>query len=1035
MFAFRLRYRGKDAPSCPQFFALIVLLLAVALLCLSRKAFAEKHTPKTDVRLWHQWAGKKREIFESIIDDFNCHHENLRLHAEALGPAGGTVAERMLMQLAVSEASGMPDLALVERQAIPLLADAGAIVPLDEFPESFRSRCLVDLSDTAVSYGIFGGRLYGIPTHLNPFVLIYNPSLLREVGLVEPPSDWGSLSDLANGIRTADRPGGKRFVLSVRSMAILFNLLCLQKGVDVYELNSNPEEVGAATRDVLGYIRELRRNNSMLSPHFKYWDPSFADVANGKAFFQIDDAAMVASLLKENTTQLAVGMVPGDAFAVRTGLSDSPVFVVSKTASDPSAIAEFLSFFYSFEGYAQFARDILFVPPYRVSRRMVETAHPRGPIYAQLAQASETAGTFPLRRDSGTMSSEVARVIERFDAGLISQEQAVAGIRDAVSDKQVKPSAASYPPPLIRATWAESTRRLYATNACGPYEPPIEITCTRNEHETFQLALSSDRKINALTMEVARFTSSDGGCYEFDALTYLEEDTLISTPLVAEMAGLYPNVLRKRAVFDIVPEALMRIWVDLFVPKGAVPGRYDSFLSIESEETGSIEIPIHLEVLPLTIPAAPSKPAVAGLSYDLVAKHYGVQEGTDEYRRLADSFYWFLVERRLSPYEPPISLDNPRIASYLANERVSACRIPFPPDDPRFENAISLARRGGWLDKLFVYFIDEPTYHQYEAIILTGKTIHSSSPHPKFLVTCFPDELLVGAVDIWCVHLQFLPEGLPHSFVDRQKYFDAVRGRLSAGDEVWWYTAGGVRPFPTLHIEDDPAAFRIVPWLQQLYGIRGFLHWETANWRQPFDEPFIPYFGNGEGVLVYPDDDMEPAPSVRLELLREGLEDMELLVLLRQGLQDVQAKLRAMRLGDAGSVRVREICRELITDEALRAYLSDDVRTLSEFVREPGRIERARRKVAEETTTLEKRPFALVLTQPEEKSYTRSADARIYGVSEPGCRVEINGVKLKVNRAGEFSVRFPLASGTNIFHVRLTNGQYSKTITREIRKF
>lgn len=1019
----------------PIFFkTLKALLLIFLLVCLPSDSSGDTTNSPREIHLWHQWTGSRREILESIIKDFNCSHADVRAHAELFGPAGGTIAERMPAGTASTETQGLPDIALVERQAIPLLADSDAIASLDEFIESSATLKKESFFDNAFAYGAFNGKLYGIPVTLNPFVLIYNPNLLSEYGLSEPPEEWDALAGLAKAVNAhmTDHPGDRQRVLSVRSMAILFDILCLQKGIDLCALNSNPENI-AAIRDNLGFARELRRNGSLPPAQYKFWDPNFMGIAGGDVLFQIDDAAMLADLTEETSFPLSVGPVPDSASMRQTLLSESAVFVVSKTVSDYSAILEFLEFFYLPRQYARFARELLFVPPLTQTLPAVEVMLSDRPLYGQLAGAAVRAGSFPLRKESGRALSEIARAIERLDAGLISEEQAIADIQNADEHKSKVESKVSGP--RIRVTWAESTRRLRATDAGGPKDFPIEIACARNEHETFQLALSADSAVDGLTVTLAPFTSSDGRSCEIKALTYLEEDTLISTPLVAETKGLYPNVLRRRDVFDVVPGTLTRIWVDVFVPREVAPTRYHSRLTIAHEGMDPVEAPVQLDALPMTLPTTPSQPAVVGLNYDLTAKRYDLKEGTDERLRLEDSFYWFLVEHRLSPYQPPVPLDDARIARYLQDERVSSCRIPFPPDDPRFKRVISLAADGGWLEKLFVYFIDEPTYHQYEAIISTGKMIRSFPLSPKFLVTCFPDQFLLGAVDIWCIHMQFLPEGIPRSFVDRQRNFDAVNRRLDAGDKVWWYTAGAVKPFPTLQIEDDPAAFRIIAWLQQLYGIGGFLHWETANWRQPIDEPFIPQFGNGEGVLIYPGDGLQPAPSIRLELLREGMEDMEFLMLLRRNVRAVQEKLAAEKFGDVASGRVREMCRALVSDEVLRAEPFDDLSAQSHFIREPGLIERVRMDVVKEILALEKKPLALVLTQPEEKSYTQALEARIYGIAERGSKVEINGRRLAVSQAGEFSAQFPLSRGANAFRIRLEKGRDIKTVIRYIQRF
>ncbi|UCD56954.1 MAG: extracellular solute-binding protein [Candidatus Hydrogenedentota bacterium] len=1006
-----------------------LFLFFAALLCFPDQGLAEEAIPKIELRLWHQWRAGKQEILESIVENFGRQHETIKVLPEPLGPMAGTVAERMLLG---PTAASLPELALVEREAIPTLAGAGLIRPFDEFIGSSGRLQKENLLNGALAYGAYNGKVYGVPAYLNPYVLIYNPELLRAAGVSFRPRDWDDFIRLARGL-SGNKSGGdriKRWALSVRSMASLFHILCFQKGIDLYGAYERPEHA-VAIKEVLNFVSGLRRTYSLLPPHYKSWDPNFLGVASGKVFFQIDDAATLADLLKRPAVPVSVTMVPCDSTPFRTCLSASEVFVVSAFSGNDGAILEFLEFFYSPESYSRFAERLFFVSPLKRTAAPIANVPSDGPLYSQLVSAAGSAGVYPLRPRSGTMLSGIDRAVERLDAGLISPERALQDVLEATERGDTRLMSSHLP---VRITWAESTRRLHANEFSRFRAAPVEIISARNEHETFQLALSAEHPMDELTMSVGPFISEDGESHEFKTVAYLEKDTVISLPLVARRAGPYPNLLKQQAEFSITPGALTRIWVDTFVPDGVTAGKYSGTVRIQHQGANVAQVPVRLRVLPLRIPTAPSRPAVVGLNYELIAKHYGLKKNSQAYRMLMDSFFWFLVEHRLSPYLPPVPIDSREAARYVKDERVSGCRLPFHPNHPRFERAVLLAKQGGWLEKLFAYFIDEPTYHQYGAVIKSGERIHSMSASPKFLVTCFPDELLIGAVDIWCIHMRFLPEGLPHGFMDRQDYARAVSERLEAGDEVWWYTAGGVKPFPTLHIEDDPAAFRIIPWLPQLYRIGGFLHWQAANWSQPFDKPFVPPFGNGEGVLVYPGDS-QPASSIRLELLREGLEDMEYLLLLGRNIGDLQKRLGAEWVGDAASARVREMCRRLISDEALRAHALNGSLLLPHFVREPGSIERVREEVADETISLETRPFALVLTEPEERQYTDLAYARIYGAVEPQCKVEVNDLELAVDEAGSFSVRLPLSSGTNNFLVRLEKEHHSRVIVRKIEKF
>jgi ABC-type glycerol-3-phosphate transport system substrate-binding protein len=1027
---------------------------------------ADPPPQQIELRLWHAWRMERREILDSIIEEFNLRGGAVRVVAAPLGPSGGSVAERIML----AQFGGKPaDLALIEREAIPPLADAGLIRPLDDFlkrtggPDSAGS-CADALTEenllpVASAYTTYAGEVYGIPAFLNPIMLICNPEALSTVGAISGPArDWASLEATAEALDQAATPGSRRWALGVRSMVPVFDVLCLQREVDIYRAASDPVQA-TALGEILDFIHALRRRPSMLPPRYKFWNPLFAGVTGGKALYQIDTATMLAHLMKDAPGPLEAEAVPSDSGPPRTGLSRSAVFVVPSSEARDEAVREFLEFLYSPERHSRFAEKMLVVSPLKDASHSFEESFP------QIVEAAQKAVVFPLKRNSGRVTPKIARAVEKLDAGLIDPGRALEEILGAVkradegvsqsslsllgerrkakqeerSGSESLPSMNAAPPPgpsaLVSVLWAESTRRIFADTYSGLRSAPISIAAAGNEHEAFQLVLSASSALDGLTLDFAPFVSESGESRAIEMTASLVTDTLITKPLVAHEAGPYPNALEPREEFDILPGRLTRIWINAFIADDVTPGRYSSWIRVMSGNTIAARAKIELRALPLTIPSAPSQPAVIGLNYDLIARRYGLTDDAEARREVMDSFYRFVLERRLTPLQPPVATDSPELASYLADERVSAYRLALNPSDERFQNAAALAKRNGLLEKMFAYFVDEPTYHRYAAIIDAGKQIDAMPASPRFLVTCFPDEPLIGYVDIWCVHLGFLPVGIPRGYMERLDFADAVARRLDAGDEVWWYTAGAIGPFPTLHIEDDPAAFRVIPWLQRLYRIGGFLHWEAANWSVSSDgDPYVTFFGNGEGALVYPGD-LRPVSSIRLELLRAGFEDMEHLLLLGRKIEELQLQLGAERLGEAASKRVGEMCRRLIREDALRASATRDLLLLPHFSREAGLIERVREEVAEETILLGKRPRALVLTEPEEKRYTESEEVRIYGAVEPGCRLEINGRTVKVDGSGNFSAVFPLSNGTNAFEVLLRKEKDSKIIRRKIEKF
>ena len=137
-----------------------------------------------------------------------------------------------------------------------------------------------------------------------------------------------------------------------------------------------------------------------------------------------------------------------------------------------------------------------------------------------------------------------------------------------------------------------------------------------------------------------------------------------------------------------------------------------------------------------------------------------------------------------------------------------------------------------------------------------------------------------------------------------------AREEISRGAEFWSYAAvvqnTGV-PSPHWEIDFPLLNFRILPWINFRYGLRGLLYWTSAYWDElvarghsPWSDPctskeHLTCF-NGEGLLIYPGKDVDyvvpekifgksvwgPIPTLRLKAVRDGMQDYELLSLAAQ---------------------------------------------------------------------------------------------------------------------------------------------------------
>jgi len=244
----------------------------------------------------------------------------------------------------------------------------------------------------------------------------------------------------------------------------------------------------------------------------------------------------------------------------------------------------------------------------------------------------------------------------------------------------------------------------------------------------------------------------------------------------------------------------------------------------------------------------------------------------------------------------------------ISNQRTSAAsRIaglsPFAPESwcSYLQAVRTFWDQHGWLSGHipYLYALDEPSLAGMGLVGRQAASAHSCFPGAKVLVTGNPsssnrflwDNKDGDDVDIWVV-------------LSRRYYgqFNAPRGRLAsiqqarrAGKSVWSYTFHGVEGTPGYALTEplsDPRMFLL--W-NSLEGISGTLYGQgvTSYYK---DDPFHSLSQRGEFVLVYPGEHT-PIASARLEQIRDGIEDWDLLNIVRK-----KHGPNAVRkiLGDAG---------------------------------------------------------------------------------------------------------------------------------------
>ncbi|HPO15571.1 MAG TPA: DUF6067 family protein [Candidatus Hydrogenedentes bacterium] len=260
-------------------------------------------------------------------------------------------------------------------------------------------------------------------------------------------------------------------------------------------------------------------------------------------------------------------------------------------------------------------------------------------------------------------------------------------------------------------------------------------------------------------------------------------------------------------------------------------------------------------------------------------------------------------------------------------------------------------REKGWLDESYIYWFDEPTPKDYPHVLEGFLRVKNAAPDIPRMITEKPVAGLFDGPNVWC----------PVSWKLNPKETEA---RRKLGETIWWYVCTIPKaPFATEFT--DHAAVELRTWLWQTwkYNIEGILVWRMNLWttgcaypdrlQDPYEDPMAwmsgygtkpgekrPW-GNGDGRFMYPPEGATgyqdntildgPVDSIRWEMLRDGIEDYEYLVILREALQKHESSLSEQEQKDFSALLT--VPEEITTD-------------LKHFSKDPAPIEKQRDTIA-----------------------------------------------------------------------------------------
>lgn len=222
----------------------------------------------------------------------------------------------------------------------------------------------------------------------------------------------------------------------------------------------------------------------------------------------------------------------------------------------------------------------------------------------------------------------------------------------------------------------------------------------------------------------------------------------------------------------------------------------------------------------------------------------------------------------------------------LDNDSIDKKLMPL--EDPKTQSFYSAflsafmdnIKANGWQDAYVQHIADEPIGANVKSYIEISKFIKATIPNVK-IIEATHTHSLENMVDIWVPQMNFLRDGM-----------DFYRERQQKDDEVWYYTCLSPKgEWANRFVELPLIKTRLLHWVNHKYNITGYLHWGFNHWgsssghessSDPYDDVsgMIVSSGNvlpgGDAWIVYPGF-KTIYPSIRLEAMRDGIVDYELL--------------------------------------------------------------------------------------------------------------------------------------------------------------
>ena len=473
---------------------------------------------------------------------------------------------------------------------------------------------------------------------------------------------------------------------------------------------------------------------------------------------------------------------------------------------------------------------------------------------------------------------------------------------------------------IIIAPDEDESIRAWFTNSYTKTDPdhPADtgvyagtVYVTRRETENAQIVIAADEAKTGLSVTCSPLENKNGARIEVQIIRQYYV-TCLDTRYPDPIAPMNEQTER----FDLEAGKSQAMFLQLRTSPGTAPGDYTGIVSVRQGNKIVKQRRLSCHVWDITLPETMTSEAVMGLGSDQITRFHG----ENRYKE----YYDYLLDHHCNAYGLPYDILDERADAYMSDPRVRSFCVPYSGDDDKLRAYHEkLSSDDAWMQKAYFYPQDEPgTAQALDEMAEKCDRIHRLCPGVRIVIPFYQNAqynaekdqiaFMRKYVDIWCPKtFCYTKEGdtapgkrLLYSAEQAKKYPEfgkRMQKEAEGGDDVWWYVCWEPgMPYLNMYVDMQGYQNRLLLWQQKQYNVGGFLYWSCNYWPK-VENPWTnmatvgtdyqtgqTWLSNevfGDGSLLYPGSEVGvdgACGSCRLEAVRDGIEEFEMLTMLEQ---------------------------------------------------------------------------------------------------------------------------------------------------------